>query len=994
MVTKRLRFAIFRLSIWRVLMAAIALQLSFGGGESPQFKLWGLPVVHAARKPPIQPVWPHEKSDLAPDPALEFNRLSNGFRFVLMKSKRPKDRVSMHLVVQVGSVFESEKEQGLAHFLEHMVYNGSTHFKPGELVKYLQRIGMDFGPDANAHTGYYETVYEMLLPDSKQATLEEGLMVFSDFAKGALLMESEVERERKIVLAEKRTRDSADYRTWVSTLKFEFPEAVISRRLPIGTEPTLNAADSAEMKAFYDRWYRPEKIVLVMVGDMDTAMAGRLVTKTFSGFSSSVPPGPEPEFGTVNHKGIKAFYHFEKEAGTTSISIEALSKAPYESDSLALQQRLLTQDIADRIVQDRLDTMLSRADTPFTSASIYSGVYLRHVKSAEITARCSQKNWKRALSSIEQTLRRALIHGFAQTELDRVKKDFQAQLENAVQNAATRKSQDLARDIISNLNNNWVFQSPRQEKRLYAPFIDTLTLAMVNNAFKETWAQDHRLVLVTGNAKVTEDHHSPEEAILAAYRESAATPVAKPIVKKALGFPYLPDPSGKGRIAKRVETPDRNVLQIDFENGVRLNLKKTDFKADQVIANVSFGYGKSVEPADAPGLAALCNSVINESGLGRMNKDELERALAGKSTSVSFTTAEDKFLFEGDTVSKEVPLLFQLFYAYIMDPGYRPDAYALSMKRFKQYYERLSREIEGAMALSGNRFLAGGDSRFGLPAYAQFKTLGLDRVRSWIDPAIRNEPLEISVVGDFEIEPVIELAARYFGTLPARHDGGTSTGIGRWTRGLLVHLGVIGERLPRFPAPGRLDLTVDTRIPKGLVTVAYPSEDFWDIQRTRRFSVLADVASERLRVRIREELGAAYSQYAYNRPSRAYPGYGAFQNFVHVNPKDARTVVTEVQKIMADLAQNGVTAEQLQRALDPTVTRIKDMLRQNAYWLNNVLTGSARHPEQLVWNRTFLSDYAAITPGEISALAAKYLVNGKAVVIVVKPAASVENERK
>jgi zinc protease len=268
-------------------------------------------------------------------------------------------------------------------------------------------------------------------------------------------------------------------------------------------------------------------------------------------------------------------------------------------------------------------------------------------------------------------------------------------------------------------------------------------------------------------------------------------------------------------------------------------------------------------------------------------------------------------------------------------------------------------------------------------------------VRSWVDAAIRNEPLEISVVGDFEIEPVIDLAARYFGTLPARHARRSriSDGSGQWLHGFLTDMGLVKDRLPRFPEPGRLDLTVNTKIPKGLVVVAYPSEDFWDIHRTRRLSILADVASDRLRVRIREALGAAYSQYAYNQPSRAYPGYGVFQNYVHINPDDAQMVVTEVQKIMADLARNGVTAEELQRALDPTLTRIKDMLRQNGYWLNNVLTTSVRHPEQLEWNRTFLSDYATITPEDLWALAKKYLVNKKAAVIVVKPAGMIGDDK-
>jgi zinc protease len=170
--------------------------------------------------------WPHEKNDLVPDPALVFEKLPNGFRYVLMENQKPKDRVSMHLNVQAGSMHETDKQQGLAHFLEHMLFNGSTNFKPGELVKYFQSIGMEFGPDANAHTGFNNTVYDLLLPEGNRESLEKGFVVMKDYAEGALLLQSETVRERRIVLAEKRTRDSASYRTFVSTLNFELPEVL------------------------------------------------------------------------------------------------------------------------------------------------------------------------------------------------------------------------------------------------------------------------------------------------------------------------------------------------------------------------------------------------------------------------------------------------------------------------------------------------------------------------------------------------------------------------------------------------------------------------------------------------------------------------------------------------------------------------------------------------------------------------------------------------
>ncbi len=913
--------------------------------------------------------WPHEKSDLLPDPDLIFGKLPNGFRYVLMKNHRPKDRVGMHLNVQAGSLHESDHQQGLAHFLEHMLFNGSTNFKPGELVKYFQSIGMQFGADANAHTGFNETVYDILLPQGDRKNLKKGLTVIKDYAEGALLLPSEIDSERRVVLAEKRTRDSASYRTYVATLNFEFPHAKISKRLPIGKEETLKKADHKRLKAFYDTWYRPEKMILVMVGDFDAQSAISLIKENFSSLSSRAPPMPEPNFGKINHLGITPFYHLEKEAGNTTTSIEVVEKVSKKPDFFAFQKDRLIENIANRIVHDRLNAMVRKAGTPFTSASIRSGYFLNQMKYAEITAECSPENWKRSLSLTEQILRKALKFGFTESELDRVKKDYLSELDNAVKKASTRNSRHLARKILWNLNADRVFLSPEQKKELFTPLINALTLQNVHDAFKEIWAPEHRLLLVTGNAELTGTDKDPLSQILGAYYKSKKVQVSKPAEKKTVTFPYLQEPGKHGSIIRTKKIPDLEIVQVDFKNGVRLNLKKTDFKANQVLINLTFGSGRTSEPLKKPGLAALSTKVINESGLGALDKDGIERAMAGKSTDVFFDVLENHCIFKGETVTQEVPLLFQLLYAHLVDPGFREDAYTLSMERFRQKYLEFSGSIDGAMVLSGNRFLAGGDSRFGLPSFEEFKQLTLEHVRSWIQASLKTDIMEVSVVGDFDMDSVIKLAAKYLGTL-SLHTEIYKSSESRW---------------PEFPVGQFRKISVVTKIPKGMVIVAYPTEDLWNISRTRRLSVLADIVSDRLREQIREKLGSAYSTFTFNRPSRAYPEYGVFQAGVYINPEEANMLVNKVKKIVSGLAADGATQDELRRALFPTLTSIKEMMRKNSYWLNTVLTGSKKHPQQLDWSRTIMNDYASITKEEVSNIAKKYLDNGKAATIIVKP---------
>ena len=915
------------------------------------------------------PCWPHEKSDLDPDPALVFGKLPNGLRYVLMENHEPKARVSMHLNIQAGSMNESDHEQGLAHFLEHMLFNGSTHFKPGELVKYFQNIGMQFGPDANAHTGFYETVYDVLLPEGDRENLKKGLVVLKDYAQGAFLLQSEIDKEKKVVLAEKRTRDSASYRTFVSTLKFELPDTSIPDRLPIGKENIIKNSDRSLLKKFYDTWYRPENMVIVMTGDFDTGTAAKLIKKNFSSISARAQRKPDADIGEINHKGIKPFYHFEKESGNTTVSIEVIRKTYKTPDSFVLQKKRLLKNIADRIVQDRLDAMVGKPGTPFTSAVISSGIYLQQVEYADITGDCSPENWEETLSVIEQTLRQAIEHGFTKSELERVKKDFLSGLDNAVKKASTRNSRVLARKIISGLNNNRVLQSPSQEKELFAPVINLATLKDVHESFKKTWEPEHRLVLVTGNAIISSGKNDPKDIIQSSFYKSRNVKVLSPVEKTSVTFPYLPEPKEKGRIIAKTRIDDLGIVQIEFKNGIHLNLKKTNFKADEVKVLLAFGSGKSAEPFDKAGLAALSEAVINESGLGSLEKDDIERALAGKNTSVFFEIDEDKFSLNGISVTKEIELLFQLLYAHLVDPGYRENAYNLSIKRFEQQYKALSSDIDGAMMLSGRRFLAGGDSRFGLPLFNELKKLTLEDIRSWIDGPLKHGRLEVSVVGDFDIDLVIETASRYLGSLPVRKNS------------------EYGKRsdLPEFPVAQSFKIEVPTKINKGILIIAYPSEDLWDINRSRRLSVLSEIFSDRLRENIREKLGAVYSAFAFNSPKRAYPGYGVFYSMAYIDPGQAGLIESKIKKIASDISKNGVTQEELKRALKPTLTSIKEMLGKNSYWLHTVLSQSMIYPQQLQWSRTILKDYASISADEVSALAKKYLDNSKAATIIIKP---------
>ncbi len=914
------------------------------------------------------PGFPQDRSDLTPDPAAVFGILDNGVRYILYPNKTPKERVSVHMCIDAGSFHETDTQQGIAHFLEHMVFNGSKHFPPGELVKYFQRIGMDFGPDANASTGFLHTVYDLDLPSGNPDTIDEGLLVLRDYADGALLLESEVNKERNVILAEKRTRDSADYRTWKSELSFELPETRFAKRLPIGKESVIKNADSSLLKSFYKKWYRPDRIWIIMAGDFDEDIAKNLVAKHFSQMSPAKTPLNVPDPGPVRHKGISAFYHFEPETGATDISIEVVKRDPPPSDGSTFRIQRLYSKMANRIINYRIEKMINKGNAPFLFGGIYSGYSFKTIRSAEITASCQPEKWDETLKALEHILRQAMYYGFSPMEIERVKKEFSAEIKKAVMQASTRKSSRIAREILASHYTDQVYCSPSQKADLLLPAISSVTPADLSRALKEDWDADHRLILVTGNVDLRSTGTSPEKIIVEKFKQSKSEPVNPPEKTKVVQFPYLEEAETPGAITEIKKFEDIGVTRVTFANGCILLIKPTDYEKNKVKAALSFGNGESGEPATEPGLTELTEIVINQSGLGHMDKDSLEAALAGKNTSVTFGINEDSCVFYGSTIPDELSLLFSLFYAHITDPGFDENAYTYARNSIKQRYAALTRMIEGGIPLYAEPFFAGGDPRFGLPPIEVYKKTDLAEIRKWFSNELKVRPIEIAVVGDISTDKVIRIAAKTLGTIIIDRPEKKNT-----------------TAAPHFREGRKLVKKIPTSIIKGWIGIGFPTTDIWDIEKTRRLSLLASIFSDRMRLVVREKLGDAYSAGARHYPSKAYKGFGKLLAQAVVDPERMGAVSEIIRQIAEEIRTHGISDDELERAKAPILASIKKMQQSNGYWLNTVLLGAGKHPVQLDWSRTIYKSYEAITKADIEKIARKYLDVSKAAEVRLLP---------
>ncbi|MBI4626555.1 MAG: insulinase family protein [Verrucomicrobia bacterium] len=911
--------------------------------------------------------FPQAGSDLKPDPAARFGTLPNGLRYVVRPNKEPKDRASLRLLVEAGSLHETDDQRGLAHYLEHLAFAGSEHYAPGTLVEFFQRMGMSFGGDTNASTGYNRTLYLLELPDTKAATLAEGLRVFGDYAGGLLLQPASVEKERGIILSEMRTSDSVGRRTYRATTGFLLAGTRFPDREPIGVKAVIEQAQRDRFVDFWKTWYRPELMSVVVVGDIDPAAVEQQIVAAFTKLTAQGPARPKPDLGRLNPaEGVRTLHHHEPEAPATSVMIATVSPHAAEPDTAASRLKDLPRNLAHTIISRRLSILAKKENAPFSSGGAGAWEEYDFYRQTAISLTCKAGQWADALGVADQELRRALEHGFQPAELKEIVARQINGLEQAVKTAATRPSDALAGEIAQSLLDREVFTPPEDDLALFKPALEKATVNDCLVALRAAWSPPHRLVLVTGNAKPGDDANA---AIAGVYEKSRAVAVAPPEAIADAKWAYT-DFGPPGKIARREHIADLDITLLTFENGVRLNLKKTDFEANRIRVSVRIGTGQLTEPRDQPGLASFTNQTFTAGGLGRHSADDLRRILAGRTVGAGFGASGDAFTLGGGTNREDLRLELQLITAHLTDPGYRPEAARQAAKSLEQMYLSFEHTAGGPFTLEVPRLLASGDHRFGLPPKDEMLRRNLDEVKAWVGPQLARGALEVALVGDLDVDATIAAVAQTLGALPKRDPRPAHDDL----------------RQVRYPAdPLVKDYTIVSEIPKGAIRAYWPTTDAFDIRRTRRLNLLAEVFSDRLRVKVREELGDAYNPGAGSSPSDIYPGYGYLVAGATTDPAKAKKITELIVTLADDMARNGITVDELERAKKPVLTSLRESARSNGYWVGSVLARAQERPEVLDWCRSRYADNEAITKAELNTLAKTYLVAARASRVIVLP---------
>jgi zinc protease len=907
--------------------------------------------------------WPQDTSDLKADPKAQYGTLENGLRYVILPHDEPPGRASIRLYMDVGSLMEQDDQQGMAHYLEHMAFNGSRHFKGGEMVEYFQRLGMGFGADTNAHTSFKETVYMLELPKVDTNYLTEGLRLFRDDLDGMLLNETEIDKERGIILSEKLSRDSIEYRTSMAGYKFAMPDSILPDRMPIGTEEMIKTMKRPRFVDFYEKYYTPKRATIVVVGDFkDTAAVKAEIEKQFADAKPKHGDAPDPNLGKVTSGyGLIAKLHTEMQAEALTLSIEIPRPAKNKSDNAATRREKMIRDLADMMINQRLSKLSKAEGAPFIGAESYSYEYLEFVSVNGIQAQCDPKNWQATLTLLETELRRAIEHGFTEAEFEEAKATVLKSAKLRADQADSRKSRDLASGLVSIIAGKKVFTRPADDLARVSKVLAGLKETDSHAALVADWKGDDVQVFLGGNLKLEGD---AAKQIIDTFKASHAKPVTAPVKEETAAFAYT-DFGPAGKVASRSEVKDLEIIQAVFENKVRFNFKHTEYEKGTIRVLINFGGGKLSTPEGKPGIIPFAQSTFQLGGLEKHGVDDIRRIFASRTVGSDFTVGDEAFLLSGRTTPADLDAQLQLLTAHLVAPGYREEAGRQFEKNLDPLYTQLHHTAEGVMNSEVVSFMHSGDPRWGFPKIEDLRQRTLAELKAWLTPALTQDYLEVTVLGDVDAETALAAVAKTLGALPARADKKPA-----YTK----------ERAVAFPKPEASKIfPFDTEIPKAIATVYWPTADMSDIQRTRRLTVLGSVLDDRLRIKVREELGDTYSPACYHVASDTFTGYGYMTTMIECKPELAESLTKLVMEIGDKLSGGPITDDEFDRAIKPILTQIEQMRRDNRYWSMNVLRCAQEHPERLNWARSFISDFSGIKKDELEGLAKEYMGTQRAV---------------
>jgi zinc protease len=872
----------------------------------------------AAQQEPALTVTTAPSDSLPVDPRVRVGMLPNGLRYYIRANGRPERRAELRLVVDAGSVLEDDDQRGLAHFVEHMAFNGTRHFPKQELVDYLEGIGMQFGPDLNAFTRFDETVYLLTVPTDSAPILEQAFQILEDWAQHQLFDSLEVERERGVVLEEWRLGRGAGSRMRDQQLPVLFQGSRYAERLPIGERQVLETFDHEALERYYRRWYRPDLMAVVAVGDFDVEVIEGLIVEYFERLPTPAEPSGRAAFAVPDHDGTLFAIATDPEATNSQIAV--YFKQPLRPvGTVGAYRRRLVETLYNRMLNQRLFELTQAAEPPYVGALSGQGRIVRTKEVYMLGALVREGGLLTGLEAVLTEAERAARHGFTASELDRAKAELRRSLEQAFDERQNTESATYAAEYLAHFLEGDPFPGIEYEFALTEELLPTIGLEEVNRLPAACITAGNRVVLV--NAPAKEGLETPDEAALTAVFEAVAAKALEPYEDVAADVPLVTALPAPGPVVREGRVEEVELVIWELANGVRVLLKPTDFKDDEILFDAWSPGGTSLASDESYVAATTAAGVVRSSGVGDFTLVELDKVLAGKAAQVRPYVSSLYEGLSGSASPQDVEIMFQLIHLYVTAPRRDSTLFASYRSRLKASLENRSVSPEVAFWDTVDVVLSQHHVRRRPPTAALYDEMDLDEsLRFYRERFGDAGDFTFVFVGRFDPDSLRPLVETYLGSLPSR--GRKET----WRdEGIDPPVGVIRRAVERGVEP------------KSLTALVFTGGFEFTNESRYLLRSLQEVLQIRLRERLREDLSGTYGVTVQSSAVPVPDGeYSIFIQFGSA-PERVEELVRVVFRQLDSLATVGPTEVELAKVKEGQRRARETRLRENGFWLSLLL---------------------------------------------------------
>jgi len=901
------------------------------------------------------------------DPAVITGKLDNGLVYYIRQNQKPEQRVEFRMVVNAGSILEDDDQQGLAHFLEHMAFNGTEDFSKNDLINFLEKSGVDFGADLNAYTSFDETVYMFQMPSDRQGLIDSAFMVLENWAHKLSFDEEEIDKERGVVHEEWRLGLGAQDRMMKKFLPELLKDSRYAERLPIGKMSVIDSCEYDLISKFYYDWYRPNLMAVVVVGDIDPDYAEKQIKKHFNKLK-----GPEVErervsYGIPNNGEPIIALATDKEATNTMVAVfRKMDKFHVKTNDN--YRTKIKFDLFISMINARYFELTQDPEAPFMYAGAsYGGFLARSLDAYTTYAAVKENKVNDAIATILKVNKQVKRYGFTENEFKRQKEELISNLEKALQEKDKTESRRYVSEYVSNFLNDEPFPGIDYEYELTKSVLPTITLDEVNQIAYYFAKNNGVAFLVTGPEK--EDVEIPTKAeLLETIMVSRDAEVAE-YKEEEIAESLIESELVSGTILDQKTNDDMGITEMTLSNGVKVILKPTDFKNDEILMT-SFGFGGTSVATDEDFISAkFANQILSMSGVGAFDNIALKKYLTGKNVSVSSDIGQVSQGLKGNSVKKDLETLFQLTHLYFTAPRKDTTAFKTFKSQMLTQFKFMMSNPQAVFYDTIYKLATQNDARtIVIPTENQINSIDLDKAYDFYKGLFANaNGYTFVFTGSFDIETISPLITKYLGSLPS-----------------IEALSMWKDDSPEFPDGITEAIVHKGTEPKSSVAILMDESFDFTAENRLKMSMLMKILNIRMRESMREDQGGVYGVRA--RPNMSK--YPKEEINIMVSwgcaPENAENLAQTVLFEMDTLRTNGPNEINLAKAKETTIRDFESNFEKNNYWLNKI-KNAYYNGEDIYSLQDLKTKIGSITSEDLKEMAIQYFNNDHYLKVILMP---------